>query len=147
MDTHHSLRRSTVTGSALLVLAAACAAPPRGGGDPSAPKGEVVTSEQIAATGAGNVWDVLRRTVRSLSYMTGTDGRPLAIRARGRSSIRTDDQVLVVIDNARVDDIRLLASMPASTVERIVVMSGIEASTYFGTNAGDGAILIITKNR
>jgi len=71
----------------------------------------------------------------------------MAIRARGRSSIRTDDQVLVVIDNTRLDDIRLLAVMPASTVERIEVMSGIEATTRFGLDAGDGAILIFTKNR
>jgi outer membrane receptor for ferrienterochelin and colicin len=32
-------------------------------------------------------------------------------------------------------------------VERIVIMSGIEATTYFGTNAGDGVIHIITKGR
>ena len=79
--------------------------------------------------------------------MTATNGKPMAIRARGRSSVRTDDQVLVVIDNVRLDDITFLGVMPASTVERIEVLSGIEATTYFGVNAGDGVIHIITKNR
>ncbi|NJD20077.1 MAG: Plug domain-containing protein [Gemmatimonadetes bacterium] len=141
-----ALGPAPLTAATLVLLAAACAPPaPAGGSDPNAPRGEVVTAEAIAATGAGNVWDVLRRTVRGFSYLTGTDGRPMAIRARGRSSIRTDDQVLVVIDEVRQDDITFLRSMPASTVERIVVMSGIEASTYFGINAGDGVIHIITK--
>lgn len=139
---------AALVATALVLLVGACAPPaPAGGSDPSAPRGEVVTEEAIAATGAGNVWDALRRTVRSFSYMTGTDGRPLAIRARGRSSLRTDDQVLVVIDDVRQEDITFLRSMPASTVERIVVMTGIEATTYFGVNAGDGVIHIITKNR
>ncbi len=131
---------------ACVLSASACAQAAGGGADPTEPKGTVVTAEAIAATGAGNVWDVLRRTVRDFSYLTSTDGRPMAIHARGRSSIRTDDQVLVVIDGIRQDDITFLRSMPASTVERIVVMSGIEASTYFGVNAGDGAIHIITKS-
>jgi outer membrane cobalamin receptor len=146
MGTSSSALRIAFAAAVPLLATAACA-PPRATVDPDAPRGEVVTSEQIAATGAGNVWDVLRRTVRSLSYMTGTDGRPMAIRRRGRSSIQTDDQVLVVIDHVRLDDIRLLYSMPPATVERIEVLSGIEATTYFGVNAGDGVIHIITKSR
>ena len=139
-------RRTRAAACALLLAAGACA-PLRAPVDPDAPRGEVVTREAIEATGASNMWDVLRRTVRSMSYVTGTDGRPMAIRARGRSSIRTDDQVLVVIDGLRLEDIGLLRSMPPSTVERIVVMSGIEATTAFGINAGDGVIHIITRNR
>ena len=146
MDPAHAARTTRIAGSVLLLAAVACA-PPRAGTDPNAPRGEVITREAIEATGASNMWDVLRRTVRSMSYMTGPDGRPMAIRARGRSSIRTDEQVLVVVDGLRLEDIGLLHSMPPTTVERIVVMSGIEATTAFGINAGDGAIHIITRNR
>jgi hypothetical protein len=53
----------------------------------------------------------------------------------------------VYIDGAPLVDLTILGQMSASTVERFVVMSGIEATTYFGTNAGDGAILIITRHQ
>jgi outer membrane cobalamin receptor len=134
--------------SVLLLCAAACAPPlPQGGLDPNAPKGEVVTAEAIAATHASTVWDALRLTVRNVTYSTDSRGRPGAIRARGRSSVRLDDSVQVYVDGVLVADLSILGQMPASTVERIEVLSGIEATTYFGTNAGDGVINIITRSR
>lgn len=130
------------------VLAAACAPPlPAGGSDPNAPRGRIVTAEAIEASHAGNVWDALRWTVRNVTYRTDSSGRPLAIRARGRSSMQSNETLLVYIDGTLLSDISVLGQMAASSVERIEVLSGIEASTYFGTNAGDGVIHIVTKSR
>lgn len=147
--------RSACAGPLPLLLAAACALAcaacqppgPRGGSDPNAPKGEVITAEAIAATGASTIWDALRWTYRRVSYTTDNRGVPAAIHARGRSSIRTDDRLLVYIDGMPQSDLGVLAQMSAKLVERIEILSGIEASTYFGTNAGDGAINIILKKR
>ncbi len=137
-----------VTGAALLLLATACAPPlPKGDLDPGAPEGKIVTAEAIAATHAGTVWDALRWTVRNMTYRSDHNGRPMVIRARGRSSVQSNETVLVYVDGVRLSDIAVLGQMPASSVERIEVLSGIEASTYFGTNAGDGVIHIITKTR
>jgi len=135
--------------TAVCVLVAAGCSPPltQSAGEAGSPKGEVITAEAIAAAGAGTVWEVLRRTYRKVSYVTDAGGRPAAIRVRGRSSIRFNDGMLVYVDDTLLADIAILGQMPASTVERIVVVSGIEATTYFGTNAGDGVIHIITKSR
>lgn len=142
-------------GSLALLLAAACVlaaagcSPPltQSAGDAGSPRGEVITAEAIAAAGAGTVWEALRRTYRKVNYVTDAGGRPAAIRVRGRSSIRFNDGMLVYVDDTLLSDIAILGQMPSSTVERIVIVSGIEATTYFGTNAGDGVIHIITRNR
>ena len=135
-------------GGAPLVFAASCSPPlPAGATDPNAPKGEVITAEAIAEANASTAWEALRRTFRRVTYVTDAGGRPAAIRARGRSSLRFNDGMLVYVDEMLLSDISILAQMPASTIERIVIMSGIEATTYFGTNAGDGVIHIITKGR
>ncbi|MHB1192962.1 MAG: TonB-dependent receptor plug domain-containing protein [Longimicrobiales bacterium] len=140
--------RVWLVAAACVLLAAACSPPTLGGSlDPNAPKGEVVTAEAIAETHAGNVWDALRWTVRNLTYRSDHNGRPMAIRARGRSYVQSNETVLVYVDGVQLADISVLGQMAASSVERFEILSGIEASTYFGTNAGDGVIHIITKNR
>jgi outer membrane cobalamin receptor len=137
-----------VVAAACVLLAAGCAPPvPAGGSDPNAPRGRIITAEAIEASHAGNVWDALRWTVRNVTYRTDSSGRPMAIRARGRSSIQSNETLLVYVDGTLLSDISVLGQMSASSVERIEVLSGIEASTYFGTNAGDGVIHIITKRR
>lgn len=137
----------SVAGLAVLLLIAACATAAPGGFDADAPRGKVITAEAIAKTGASTVWDALRLTVRFATFTTDSDGRPGSIRTRGQSSISHDDRMLVYVDRVLLADIRLLGNMDASAVERIEVLSGIEATTYFGTNAGDGVIHIVTKHR
>ncbi len=50
----------------------------------------------------------------------------------------------IYIDRVKLTNITILASLPARDIERIQVINGLEATTYFGTNAGDGVILIHT---
>ncbi len=144
--------RSTVrlvTAGHLLLLATAACAPPRTDSslDPNAPRGEVITAEDIAATGANTAWDALRATVRFASFTTAGGDKPGAIRVRGHSSVESDDHMLIYVDQMPLTDIQLLRGMSVQSVERIEVLSGIEATTYFGTNAGDGVIHIITRGR
>ena len=146
MHPPRSTGRITATGFVLLLVVAACA-PPGGSLDPNAPKGEVITAETILATGATTVWDALRLTVKHAMFTTSGSDEPGAIRARGKSSIQLDDRMLVYVDYMPLSDLRLLQGMSVRSVERIEVLSGIEATTYFGTNAGDGVIHIITRTR
>jgi outer membrane cobalamin receptor len=39
----------------------------------------------------------------------------------------------------------VLAQIPAGQIEKINIMSGIEGTTYYGTNAASGVIEIDTK--
>ena len=65
--------------------------------------------------------------------------------SRLRSSIVLRDQPLILVDGVELNDFTVLAGMPASDVFEIEVLTGIDATTYYGTNATKGAIRIWTK--
>ena len=148
MEAAHPRHRITVATLVLTVANAACAGTgPEPGADPDVSRGYFVTSEEIAATGASTVWDALRLAVRFATFSEDRDGRPGSIKARGRSSIASEERLLVFVDYAPLADIRLLDDMPVTRVERIQVLRGPDATTFFGTNAGDGVIHIFTRRR
>ena len=126
-----------------LVASTGCGIKPR----PSVPAqnlGRIITQEEIAETGARTMWDALAKTVRYARFQESGSGTPERIRRRGNSSIVLNEDMPVYIDQVRVTDIGLLASLPARDIDRIQVINGVDATTYFGTNAGDGVILIHT---
>jgi len=111
----------------------------------SAPSaGTVVTAEEIANSGAKTAWDALRLTVPSVQ-LRESRGKPARIQRRGRASIYLDDQVRVVVDNVRLTDIRVLEQMAASDILRIELLSGLDATTYYGGTSTSGVIVIKTK--
>ncbi len=65
---------------------------------------------------------------------------------RGRASIYLEDQVNVLIDGVRVYDLKMLQEMPASDILTIEVLTGLDATTYFGGGSTGGAIVIRTKS-
>lgn len=145
--THRAYGRA-LAASALLLALAGCGGSRSGPGlDPDAPRGLLITSEELEATGASTVWEALRIKVRFAVFTTDSQGQPGSIRARGRSSIQRAEGMLVYVDHVPLTDIRMLDGMPVTRVERIVVLRGPDATTFFGTNAGDGVIQIFTRNR
>ncbi len=112
---------------------------------PNANAGTLITSEEIAETGAKSMWDALQRTVKYAHFQESGFGTPERIRRRGASTIVLHEDMMIFIDMIRVGDVQLLASMPSEDIERIQVLNGVYATTYFGTNAGDGVILIHTR--
>jgi len=126
----------------LLAGAVACAHARQGIGDglgnDHGPR--VVTAEAIEKSGAQTVWDALSRTIPF--YVFHSNGR---IEHRGRTSLVLTDQPLLILDGVTLNDVTVLTGMPASSVWMIEVMDGIDATTYYGTNAGQGAIRIWTK--
>ncbi len=113
--------------------------------DTNAPSGgRVITAEDIAASGAKTAWDAVRLTVPNVQLRENR-GRPTRIQRRGRASIYLDDQVRVMVDNVRVTDIRVLEQVAASDIRTIEVLSGLDATTYYGGTSTSGVILIKTK--
>jgi len=111
------------------------------------PAGFVVTAEQIQNSGARTVWEALQLTVPVVSFR-GTNssgaGDNLRIRRRGRSSLYLNDDPRVFIDQVRIADLSALEGMPAGDIAAIVVLSGLDGTTYYGTSAGNGVVLIFT---
>lgn len=138
---------ASVTWALLLGLAACGGGLPGPGPSADAPRGEVISAEDLEATGASAVWDALRIAVRFAIFTTDGQGRPNGIRTRGRSSVQRPESMLVYVDRVLLSDLGLLADIPLSRVERIVVLRGPDATTYFGTNAGDGVIQIFLRTR
>ncbi|MDP3911932.1 MAG: TonB-dependent receptor plug domain-containing protein [Gemmatimonadales bacterium] len=110
------------------------------------PAGEdLITAEEIAATGARTAWDALRRTAPYLNMSERGSGEPAVMRRRGKSTIILNDAPIVMLDGVRLADFRNLSMIPANTIDHMVVIRGIDATTYYGTNAVGGVVLIKTK--
>lgn len=110
------------------------------------PSGErIITEEAIARSGASTAWEVLKRSGTSIHFGENRNG-PARMWRRGRSSILLNDAPLVFLDGVRVADIRILNQISARTIAQISILSGIDGTTYYGTNATGGVIRINTKN-
>lgn len=106
---------------------------------------KLITNAEIAATGAHTAWDVLRQHA---SYLTvdRRDGSPGRLQNRGQSSIYLSDGPVVFLDGVRITDVRNLQYLPAQDIETIRIISGIRGTTHYGTNAGNGVVIIQTKS-
>lgn len=112
------------------------------------PNGRFITEEMIASYNAPNAWEVLRHTgLFQMSRDAGT-GRAAEIRSRrGRTSIVLygSDVPRVILDGARITDLRSLRDVPASSIAWIQLLNGMEGTLQEGTNSGAGVILIVSK--
>lgn len=115
-----------------------------GNGDRSGER--MVTGEQIRASGATTAWEALKRTVPGISFRDDRNGNPTRMSVRGASSIHLSDRPNIFIDGIKVADFTRLDQLPASDIAMIRFLNGISGTTYYGTNSGDGVILIHTKS-
>lgn len=141
-----SRRSAFVACAALVTLAAGCSTVrPRTSDrvDPNA--GTVITSAVIQESGARTMWEALRRTVRFTVFTESGFGEPERIRRRGASTVVLREDMKIYLDGLEIHDVRILDEYPAVEIERIQVLTGIHATTYFGTGATDGVIVIATR--
>lgn len=139
-----------MTGRVVLIAAATLLA---GCGGHRAPAGKLadptsgrtVTADMIEQSGAKTAWDALRFTVPNFGFRETPRGTPARVAHRGRSSMLLDDQPRVILDGTRLTDFHVLDQIPARDVLSIHVMSGIDGTTYHGTGAGNGVIIIRTR--
>ncbi len=127
-----------------VVSAAACATHAHRPPD-TQPGVQVITAEQIARSGGNTAWDVLKREAPMLRLRENRNGRPTAAGRRGPASILLEDAVVVILDGVRLPDFRALDGIPAVTIFTISIYTGIEGTTYYGTNAVSGVVVIETK--
>ncbi len=128
----------------LLVAGCARGTPGRAATAPPHP-GTVITQERIAASGAKTAWDAIRLTVPNVQ-LRESRGKPARIQRRGRASIYLDDQVRVIVDHVRLEDIQMLQQLPASDIVTIQLFTGLDATTYYGGTSTSG-VIVITTNR
>jgi outer membrane cobalamin receptor len=105
----------------------------------------VVTADAIEHTGARTAWEALQRTVPFFTFRDNNRGGAGRIEHRGRSSITLRDQPMIIVDGVELNDFTTLGVMPASDIEQIEILTGIDATTYYGTGATKGVIRITTK--
>ena len=129
--------------AAAIFLTAACAHPQSSQQAPApAPNTDtrIVTQEEIQRSGATTAWQALEYTVPFYSF--DYTGR---VRHRGQSSILLSDQPRILLDGVDLTEFGVLMQIPATDLSSIKVLGGHEATTFYGTNAGSGVILIATK--
>ena len=107
--------------------------------------GSVITADAIAASGAKTAWDAVRLTVPNVQLRERA-GRAAGIQRRGQASIYLDDQVRVILDNTRIYDLQVLQQVAAADIYMIEVLTGLEATTYYGASSTSGVIVITTTS-
>jgi outer membrane cobalamin receptor len=106
----------------------------------------LITQEQIARSGASNAWEALKRNAPQLTYRENRQGQPSVLERRGRSSLLLNDAPLLFVDGVQMPDFKNLQSIPAAQLASIEILDGVDGTTYYGTGAEGGVILIRTKN-
>ena len=105
-----------------------------------------ITEAQITRSGASNAWEALKRNAPQLTYRENRQGQPSVLERRGRSSLVLNDAPMLFVDGVQMPDFKNLQSIPASQVASIEILDGNDGTTYYGTGAEGGVILIRTKN-
>ena|SRR5437660_1151600 len=106
----------------------------------------VITEAQIERSGARTAWEALKRLAPQFTFRENRNGQPSTLERRGRTSILLNDAPLVFMDGAELPDFRSLNQIPASTLFSIEILNGIEGTSYYGSNAVSGVILLRTKS-
>lgn len=138
------LRRCAATLASAAVLAG-CARAARQQAPAPKPTGIYIDQEHIRRSGGATAWDVLKREAPVMTFQDDRNGKPARFGRRGRASIILEDAPLVVLDGVRLSDFRALADIPADTLFDIWVLNGIDGTTYYGTDAVAGVVVIRTR--
>lgn len=136
--------RTTLGLAACVVLLAGCAGT-RPAASPLTSAGRLITADAIERSGARNGWEALRAAGTHMTFGEDSRGNPTTITRRGHSSIELSPYPLLVVDGAHIDRFEYLRDIPALSIASIRVLDGTEATRYFGTGAGNGAILVFTR--
>lgn len=106
---------------------------------------DVVSSKDLNNRTASGVFSRLDGWVPGLltDQTQNVSGNPLGISIRGRSTILSRTQPLVILDNFEYDGD--LNNLNPNDVENITVLKDAAAASIYGVRAGNGVIVITTK--
>lgn len=112
------------------------------------PGGVVITRADLEQIGARDAMDALLRSRTHIKVQrTGANHAP-RVTHRGVGTFNLNSSVLVVIDGTRGDFIESeLRNIVADNIVFIQILSGHEAAVKYGSEAGNGVILIKTSAR
>lgn len=116
----------------LLLAATACATASTGSGTRPGGSRDVITTAEIRESPHLNAYDL----VRSL--------RPRWLRIRGSGSINRPEFVKVYRDGNLIGPPGALAQISVQQISQIRFLDGFAATQRFGTDHGNGAILVTT---
>ena len=143
------MKRGTMAAlTGLVLMTSGCALRPATGtaDGSSSPRGRIVDAEEIERSSVDSAWDALQLLGAFLRLEEDKDQQPARMTSRGRSSILLDSQPRVILDGVRLVEYKVLHDMSAHLIQRIEFLTGPEATTRYGTNAGHGVILITTRS-
>lgn len=103
-----------------------------------------ITGAEMARMHLRTAWEAVKRQVPSLTYTQDASGAPETMQQRGRASLYLDQTPMLFVDGVHVSDISALQQIPAAQVSVIRILTGLAATTEYGTHAGGGAILVVT---
>ena len=143
------VRRILVLVPALSLLAGCASFVPSSKGDDGIqPGGQVLTSADIAQLGARDAMEAVERGSTHLRIQHTRAGTPVVITYRGVNSFVLNPEILVVVDGSRVSSpVAHLQGIPAASIRFIQILAAHEASAKWGSEAGNGVIVVVTSAR
>lgn len=117
----------------------------------SGTKCELITREQVTRLAAGgDLIDVLRSRFPGLAVGTSDWRSPggSTLGLRGRNSMVGTSEPLIFLDGVRLPQpggLRQVELIEPLHVQRIEILPGPAATTYFGTGSSNGVVLIYTR--
>jgi len=130
----------------LTVALAACGQAAKKVDTGAAPGTYLITAEQIEKSGANTAWQVLKQRAPMLTLREDRNGQPQSMGRRGRSSFLLDEAPMIMLDGVRVPDFHALETIDAQSIFSILIYDGVEGTTYYGTGAVSGVIVITSKS-
>lgn len=118
---------------ALLMLA--CSSSGRSSESNARNRAAVISVEELATTAELDAYQAVRR----LRPMWLRTRGPVSLSLQGRAGIR------VYVNGSRRGELDVLRSFRATDIESITYLSAPEATTRFGIDHSDGAIMVILK--
>lgn len=106
--------------------------------------GAILTREEIARSGAHDGWEALRLGLTHLTFQYTRQGSEVRVTHRGVQSFLIDPQVLLVVDGTHMQNLSVLQTISARDIEYMQILSARAAMVKYGTNAGNGAVVVKT---
>lgn len=123
--------RITVVIGAVALALAACST--SGNTETRRASTSVITADELAGVSELNCYEAVQRL------------RPSWLRTRGRVSMTMQQGIRLYVDGMSRGYVSELTSIRANAVERMRYLSGPEATSRYGTDHGDGAILVTLR--
>ena len=109
----------------------------------------LITHEDILRSGAVDAFDAVRRAHTNLAISEARGqyalNHEVQVTSRGRSSLTLSPQILLVVDNVMRLDVTSLHDIPADNIEWIHILTAMEATPFYGSDGGNGAIIVQTR--